>query len=125
MRTLALVLALLLIVSLCAPASSFTIRWIWQEGVDGVTNGFVLYRSTVRGGPYERVATLQAWDRSYVDSGIVGGTWYYWVATSFWFRGNESPYSNEVSGCSADVSLIQKILAFFKLKPVPVPLCRK
>lgn len=62
-----------------------------------VVDYYNLYRSTVNGGPYTLVkANIPDIDSSWTDTGLTGGTTYYYVMTSV-IKGIESSYSNQLS----------------------------
>lgn len=62
------------------------------DAVPGVA-GYNVYRGTVSGGPYVKIAEMVALT-SYTDCGLSAGTYYY-VVTSVDSNGVESAYSNE------------------------------
>ncbi len=58
--------------------------------------GYNVYRGTVSGGPYSKInASIDA-SATYVDSTVVSGQTYYYVATALDGSSNESGYSNQV-----------------------------
>lgn len=84
-----------------APQEGKTLVLSWDAS-EGTTAGYVLYRSTTTGGPYQLMATVTATDLSYVDSGLVNGTAYYYVVSARDLIGNESQ-SSEAFGVPIDV----------------------
>lgn len=56
---------------------------------------YVVYRSTVSGGPYTQITTLSS--TSFTNTGLVPGTTYFFVVSSRDVSGNLSIYSNQVS----------------------------
>lgn len=68
----------------------------WDANSESDLAGYRLYRSTSSGGPY--ILVVDTTSTSYVDSGLVSGTTYYYVITAYDTSGNESTYSTEVSG---------------------------
>lgn len=67
----------------------------WVASVSTVT-GYNVYRSTVSGGPYARIAS-QITGLSYSDSTVQNGTTYYYVTTAVDSQGAESVFSNQVT----------------------------
>jgi len=59
--------------------------------------GYNVYRGTVSGGPYVLVNSSLVAGTSYVDSAVVSGQTYYYVATAVASGNTESTYSNQVS----------------------------
>jgi fibronectin type 3 domain-containing protein len=59
--------------------------------------GYRVYRSSVSGGPYTQVGIATSGETSYMDTGLVNGTRYYYVVTAVGVPGTVSPYSNEAS----------------------------
>ena len=91
-------------VSLSATAGSQSVALSWT------TNGnrfFNLYRSTVSGGPYIRLASGLT-NGTYADNSISNGTLYFYVATGLNILGEESGYSSEAS--ARPVSLVPPLL---------------
>ncbi len=58
--------------------------------------GYNVYRSTVSGGPYSKINSSANASATYVDSTVVSGQTYYYVATAVDGSSNESGYSNQV-----------------------------
>ena len=73
---------------------SVTLSWIPSTSV---VAGYNIYRSTVRGGPYEKLNTALVATTAYLDSGIFTGQTYFYVATAVATNGAESVFSNEAS----------------------------
>src|SRR5262249_50184174 len=63
----------------------------------GVVVGYHVYRGTSSGGPYSLLTSNLDTGVSYVDSTVVSGTQYFYVATAVDSSGAESAYSNEAS----------------------------
>ena len=57
--------------------------------------GYEIWRGTVSGGPYTRIATPGTLDTSYTDSTVTPGNTYYYVIRSMSFSGVPSAYSSE------------------------------
>ena len=66
-----------------------------------------LYRSEVPSGPYTLIEESIGVDyyagNHYLDSDVINGTTYYYVVTSLYSDGSESPYSNEVFAIPNDL----------------------
>jgi len=78
-----------------APASH-TVTLGWTPGSSSYA-GFNTYRGSVPGGPYSKVNTALISSTSFVDTGVVSGQTYYYVATTVDTTGMESSYSSEVN----------------------------
>ena len=74
-------------------AGSHSVSLSWDPG-DGSAVGYNIYRGTAKGGPYEMINTALDSSTDYMDSTVVSGTTYYYVATEVNGQGQESPYSN-------------------------------
>lgn len=74
-----------------------TLGWTPSASPNIATNN--VYRATVSGGPFTKVAVIAA-TTSYVNSGLTTGTKYYYVVTAVNNNGLESPYSNQTSATS-------------------------
>jgi hypothetical protein len=59
--------------------------------------GYNVYRSTVSGGPYNKLTASTVSATSYTDPSVQGGQTYYFVVTAVDASGVESVYSNQVS----------------------------
>jgi hypothetical protein len=68
----------------------------WQPSTSTGVVGYYVYRSTVSGGPYTKVASSLTTGTSYSDSNVASGTAYYYVVTAVAGGGNESSYSTQV-----------------------------
>lgn len=68
----------------------------WNANTETDLASYVLKRSTVSGGPYADLATINAGTLSYTDSAVSGGAYYYVLAARDAF-GNTSADSSEVS----------------------------
>jgi galactose oxidase-like protein/PKD domain-containing protein len=94
-----------LLVNLAPPSSPAAIAGDKQVslswGASVEASSYHVKRATVSGGPYETVACLAATARNYTDTGLVGGTTYYYVVSAAYAgnpnSGGESVNSNEVS----------------------------
>ena len=68
----------------------------WAATPDAI--GYNLYRSPVSGGGWVKVNASLLTATDFVDTGLRNGQAYYYVITSLDEAGNESAYSNQVSG---------------------------
>jgi fibronectin type 3 domain-containing protein len=69
----------------------------WNASTSTVA-GYNVYRGTVSGGPYAKINSSLVVVLDYTDSNVQSGTTYYYVTTAVNSSGNESVFSNEVSG---------------------------
>lgn len=69
----------------------------WTSSTSPSISGYKLYRATVSGGPYTVLNTLPIATTSYLDSGVVSGQTYFYVATTI-ASTSESGYSTEATG---------------------------
>jgi len=76
-------------VSISYSNQSATLSWV------GNGNFYNVYRSTVSGGGFTKIASLVT-NLAYLDSSVQNGTAYYYVVTSLNILGEESYYSTEV-----------------------------
>jgi hypothetical protein len=93
-------------VSLSATAGSQSVALSWTTNANRFFN---LYRSTVSGGPYTRLASVLT-NGTYADNNVSNGVLYFYVATGLNILGEESGYSSEVS--ARPVSLVPPSLNF-------------
>jgi fibronectin type 3 domain-containing protein len=70
------------------------LRWAPGAQQDGLA-GYNIYRSTNPGGPYVKLSPALTAGTAFVDTSVVGGETYYYVATAVDGAGDESDYSNE------------------------------
>ena len=68
----------------------------WTQTTKPTVTQNKVYRSTLNGGPYSLIATLNA-TTSYLNSGLVSGQTYYYAVTAVDSAGQESAYSNQAS----------------------------
>jgi hypothetical protein len=78
-------------------AGTIKLTWTQSTSLNITTNN--IYRATVSGGPYTRVASIAA-TTSYTNSGLISRTTYYYVVTAVSSTGVESGYSNQASATS-------------------------
>jgi fibronectin type 3 domain-containing protein len=82
--------------SLMASAVPGQVTLTWTASVSTTVTGYNVYRSTVSGTGYMKVATLVQ-GTTYQDSTVASGTTYYYVVTAVGPGNAESVYSNEAS----------------------------
>ena len=80
--------------ALAATPGSGQVGLTWTA-VAGAT-GTNVYRATVSGGPYAKITVSPVTGTTYTDSGVTGGTQYFYVVTAV-TPGGESGYSNQGS----------------------------
>jgi hypothetical protein len=73
---------------------SVTLGW---NNRSSSTKGYHVYRGEVAGGPFERLDATLVESTSYKDTGVIGGSHYFYVVTAVGEGALESAYSNEVS----------------------------
>ncbi len=73
-----------------------TVSLDWNSVTDAV--GYNLYRSPVSGGGWQKVNSELITSPEFTDSGLQNARTYYYVVTAVDSAGNESAYSNEVTG---------------------------
>jgi hypothetical protein len=80
-------------VTVVPPPHSVTLNWI--ASVSGNISGYNIYRSTTSGGPYGKLNSTLAAGTTFLDSTVVAGQTYYYVATAVDISNNESAFSTE------------------------------
>jgi hypothetical protein len=85
---------------LTAAVSGTTINLSWTDNSSCEAN-YVVARSTTSGGPYTDIATLGANVKTYSNTGLAAGTYYYVVRAKN--PSGSSPNSNQASGTVAGV----------------------
>jgi hypothetical protein len=78
-----------------ATAHSVTLNWTASTSTGVV--GYNVYRATQSGGPYTKVNSASVTGTSFVDTNVVAGTTYYYVATAVNSSGMESANSSQAS----------------------------
>ena len=68
----------------------------WNANSENDLQGYYVYRATSSGGPYTRITGSILTATSYADTGVVGGTTYFYVVRALDTSFNESTSSNEV-----------------------------
>jgi hypothetical protein len=80
-------------VTVVPPAHSVTLNWIGS--VSSNISGYNIYRSTTSGGPYGKLNSTLVPGTTYLDTTVVAGQTYYYVATAVDISNNESAFSTE------------------------------
>jgi hypothetical protein len=80
-------------VTVIPPVHSVTLNWI--ASVSGNISGYNIYRSTTPGGPYGKLNSTLVAGTTFLDSAVVAGQTYYYVATAVDISNNESGFSTE------------------------------
>jgi hypothetical protein len=75
---------------------SHSVAISWTASTSNVI-GYYVYRSTQSGGPYALLEPSVVSGTSFVDTNVLPGQTYFYVATSIDAGGNESTFSAEVS----------------------------
>ena len=78
---------------LTATAGDGQVALSWNATVE--TDSYIVKRSTVNGGPYSIIASNLT-SSAFTDTGLVNGTWYYYVVSSANLAG-QSPNSTQAS----------------------------
>jgi hypothetical protein len=73
---------------------SHSVTLDWTPGSSSFA-GFNVYRGSISGGPYARVNSAMISTTSFIDTDVVSGQTYYYVATEVDSTGAESPYSSD------------------------------
>jgi len=79
------------------PPSSSVANLIWEFSLSPDITGYNIYRASVTGGPYTKIASVSAGTSNYSDPSVQSATTYFYVITAVGQASLESPYSNEVS----------------------------
>ena len=74
------------------------IALFWADNPEADIVGYDVWRSTIAGGPYEKVNDIALTSSDYVDFGLVNGTTYHHVVTATDSEGRVSGWSVEVLG---------------------------
>lgn len=75
-------------------AHSVTLTWTASASV---VVGYNLYRGSTSGGPYTKINSTIDANTTFVDTAVLSGQTYYYVATAVDANNAESPYSNETT----------------------------
>jgi fibronectin type 3 domain-containing protein len=97
MRRAVSTLAILAGLCLSSPAEDrgHSVSLSWTASVSENVIGYHIYRSLTSGGPYDRLTDKPVAGTIYIDSQVLGGRTYYYVATAVDADANESDYSEE------------------------------
>jgi RHS repeat-associated protein/fibro-slime domain-containing protein len=88
---------------LMATGGDSTVSLDWDDNNEDDFASYRVYRSMVRGGPYDLV-TSNLSSSSYTDSTVSNGISYYYVVTAVDTSDNESEYSNEAPAIPRDTT---------------------
>lgn len=83
------------ITNLAARAKSGKIQLTWTA-YPGATS-YNVYRSTISGGPYAKIANTTSTYSTYLDGSVINGTTYHYVVRAAALNGNELCQSNQAS----------------------------
>ncbi|RJQ32488.1 hypothetical protein C4572_01120 [Candidatus Parcubacteria bacterium] len=83
--------------AIATPSSASQLILSWTANGESDLAGYYLYRSTSSGGTFANVATIAAGTNSYTDTGLSGGTTYYYKIAAYDTNSFESAASSEVS----------------------------
>jgi titin len=76
--------------------SGVAVRVNWDYTfLENEVAGFTVYRSTTSGSGYASVSDVGPYERTFLDTGLTGGTTYYYIVRAFNALGEESVDSNE------------------------------
>ena len=78
---------------LTARAKTSKVQLTWTHIPD--TDHYDIYRSTTRGGPYEKIGETTS--STYLDTTVTNGITYYYMIMRIWDNGNRKCNSNEIS----------------------------
>ena len=87
---------------LTATPGEFQVSLDWDDSTDPDVIGYLIYRSTTSGGPYDEVDDALA--SAFVDTTVTNGTLYYYVVTAYDNLGQESLYSSQVQARPQDMT---------------------
>lgn len=79
------------------PTDSGRLSLQWNENTEADLDHYNIYRSQSPGGPYAQVNPTPVREPSWMDSGLILNTEYFYCVTAVDRRGNESVFSAEVS----------------------------
>jgi fibronectin type 3 domain-containing protein len=74
----------------------------WNDNSESDLDGYNVYRSTTSGGPYSKINVSLIATSNFTDTGLTGGTTYYYVVTAIDLAANESGYSSEANATPTD-----------------------
>lgn len=76
------------------PTTSRNVSLSWTASVTPNIKGYNIYRTATSGGSYTKLNSTPVTTTNYLDSGVVSGRTYYYVATTLDINSVESAYSN-------------------------------
>jgi len=76
--------------------SNYSVTLYWNASTSPDITGYNIYRGTVSGGPYTKIAGLVT-DTTYTDTTVVNNTTYYYVTTAVNSSNGQSGYSEQVT----------------------------
>ncbi len=82
---------------LVASAGTGSVDLIWNANAENDLDGYHVYRATSSGGPYARITGTLLSNAFYTDSGLSGGTAFFYVVSAVDTSANESGNSSEAS----------------------------
>ncbi|HUY14245.1 MAG TPA: hypothetical protein VMX16_11545 [Terriglobia bacterium] len=82
--------------SLTAPPSH-SVSLSWTASTSTGILGYNVYRSLTSGGPYSKLNSTPVSGTTYLDSSVIAGQTYYYVATAVGQGNVESAYSNQAA----------------------------
>lgn len=83
--------------TLTARAKPSEVQLLWTAASGGAPGGYAIYRGTVAGGPYVKIAQVPAGQLGYLDRPLPNGTTQYYVIRPLALNGTESCQSNQAS----------------------------
>ncbi len=87
---------------LAATAGDKQVSLDWNDNTEEDLDGYNVYRSLTSGSGYSKINTGLVSTSNYTDTGLVGGTTYYYVVTAVDLLSNESSYSAEDNATPTD-----------------------
>jgi len=84
-------------------ATTFYLQITWTDPTDPNSASVNIYRSTVSGGPYTKIANIALGVQTYNDYLVSPGVDYFYVLTEVNNVGAESGYSTEQSGIPGSI----------------------
>jgi len=79
----------------CVAGNPHTVTLNWTASVSPNLISYNIYRGTVSGGPYVKIASVASSLVTYTDTTSLAGESYYYVVTAVDANNNESSYSNQ------------------------------
>jgi hypothetical protein len=82
---------------LTARPKSGKVQLVWTNMSPAPAGGYNIYRGTIAGGPYLKIANTTSSYSTYLDEAVVNGTAYYYVLRPATASGAETCQSNQAS----------------------------